>query len=140
MRCEASRQADLRHCFHHLRIENHRKKYPRADLGICPRISGRRANGLTSGGCGRGSGRLRNLALFGWHREVQCHSEVGKLHRADKASIRSGDHNEPARCGLQTEWKRSEEHTSELQSHLNLVCRLLLEKKKKRWKTTEKPP
>src|SRR5260370_32515567 len=30
---------------------------------------------------------------------------------------------------------RSEEHTSELQSHLNLVCRLLLEKKKKN-KTT----
>src|SRR5260370_9255751 len=29
---------------------------------------------------------------------------------------------------------RSEEHTSELQSHLNLVCRLLLEKKKKRTK------
>src|SRR5438477_3321960 len=27
---------------------------------------------------------------------------------------------------------RSEEHTSELQSHVNLVCRLLLEKKKKR--------
>src|SRR5260370_8230842 len=31
-----------------------------------------------------------------------------------------------ARCVL----NRSEEHTSELQSHLNLVCRLLLEKKK----------
>src|SRR5260370_14950244 len=29
-------------------------------------------------------------------------------------------------------WVRSEEHTSELQSHLNLVCRLLLEKKKSR--------
>src|SRR5260370_28115061 len=28
-------------------------------------------------------------------------------------------------------YQRSEEHTSELQSHLNLVCRLLLEKKKK---------
>src|SRR5438477_5284534 len=27
---------------------------------------------------------------------------------------------------------RSEEHTSELQSHVNLVCRLLLEKKKTR--------
>src|SRR5260370_5217741 len=26
--------------------------------------------------------------------------------------------------------ERSEEHTSELQSHLNIVCRLLLEKKK----------
>src|SRR5260370_19120564 len=31
--------------------------------------------------------------------------------------------------GLPSE-SRSEEHTSELQSHLNLVCRLLLEKKK----------
>src|SRR6267142_4746502 len=28
-------------------------------------------------------------------------------------------------------YSRSEEHTSELQSHVNLVCRLLLEKKKK---------
>src|SRR5260370_31768509 len=28
---------------------------------------------------------------------------------------------------------RSEEHTSELQSHLNLVCRLLLEKKKRKY-------
>src|SRR5205807_5695214 len=28
---------------------------------------------------------------------------------------------------------RSEEHTSELQSPCNLVCRLLLEKKKKKW-------
>src|SRR5690242_20858211 len=33
---------------------------------------------------------------------------------------------------------RSEEHTSELQSHVNLVCRLLLEKKKKKNKITEK--
>src|SRR2546422_3102787 len=34
-----------------------------------------------------------------------------------------------------TEWRnavRSEEHTSELQSRLHLVCRLLLEKKKRR--------
>src|SRR5260370_23497269 len=31
---------------------------------------------------------------------------------------------------LSMERLRSEEHTSELQSHLNLVCRLLLEKKK----------
>src|SRR2546430_9398113 len=29
-------------------------------------------------------------------------------------------------------WMRSEEHTSELQSQSNLVCRLLLEKKNKR--------
>src|SRR5438270_9177987 len=32
--------------------------------------------------------------------------------------------------------KRSEEHTSELQSQSNLVCRLLLEKKKKKKPTT----
>src|SRR5437773_8382269 len=30
--------------------------------------------------------------------------------------------------------ERSEEHTSELQSHHDLVCRLLLEKKKKKYK------
>src|SRR5688572_31002610 len=36
----------------------------------------------------------------------------------------SGHHGGPAS-------KRSEEHTSELQSQSNLVCRLLLEKKKK---------
>src|SRR5438876_3741508 len=32
--------------------------------------------------------------------------------------------------GVRREWKRSEEHTSELQSPVHLVCRLLLEKKK----------
>src|SRR6266571_8360964 len=40
------------------------------------------------------------------------------------ASWRSRRHPAPAPT-------RSEEHTSELQSHVNLVCRLLLEKKKK---------
>src|SRR5437773_5692971 len=38
-----------------------------------------------------------------------------------------------SRCS--TDSKRSEEHTSELQSHHDLVCRLLLEKKKKKKKT-----
>src|SRR2546430_8296338 len=33
---------------------------------------------------------------------------------------------------VSTAWLRSEEHTSELQSQSNLVCRLLLEKKKKK--------
>src|SRR2546422_6230441 len=35
------------------------------------------------------------------------------------------------KCSLACRLKRSEEHTSELQSRLHLVCRLLLEKKKK---------
>src|SRR2546429_3207435 len=40
------------------------------------------------------------------------------------------DHRRRDRAG-ETEPLRSEEHTSELQSRLHLVCRLLLEKKKK---------
>src|SRR5260370_29545461 len=36
------------------------------------------------------------------------------------------------KCAQGSVVQRSEEHTSELQSHLNLVCRLLLEKKKRR--------
>src|SRR5260370_21840991 len=35
----------------------------------------------------------------------------------------------PAGRHISSQHVRSEEHTSELQSHLNLVCRLLLEKK-----------
>src|SRR5690242_21507892 len=35
---------------------------------------------------------------------------------------------------------RSEEHTSELQSHVNLVCRLLLEKKKNSVTTRRRSP
>src|SRR2546427_7579956 len=36
------------------------------------------------------------------------------------------------RLRIPRRWGRSEEHTSELQSQSNLVCRLLLEKKKKK--------
>src|SRR2546422_6104283 len=35
---------------------------------------------------------------------------------------------------------RSEEHTSELQSRLHLVCRLLLEKKKQGYRASRVPP
>src|SRR2546425_2141896 len=41
---------------------------------------------------------------------------------------RRGSHTPPTR---KRRWRRSEEHTSELQSLAYLVCRLLLEKKKK---------
>src|SRR4051812_49444901 len=44
-------------------------------------------------------------------------------------------------CGREpVDAARSEEHTSELQSHVNLVCRLLLEKKKKPENHAESPP
>src|SRR5260221_3713560 len=41
--------------------------------------------------------------------------------------------------GGPTVWRRSEEHTSELQSHSDLVCRLLLEKKKNKSKKSAIP-
>src|SRR5256885_12942351 len=45
---------------------------------------------------------------------------------------RKGDQREIVACGreVRAPHQRSEEHTSELQSPCNLVCRLLLEKKK----------
>src|SRR5699024_12536697 len=56
----------------------------------------------------------------------------GRRLRRDPAG-RDGEH--PHRGRLR-EGRRSEEHTSELQSRFDLVCRLLLEKKKKQQKTT----
>src|SRR5690242_20986487 len=51
--------------------------------------------------------------------EVGRHEDdLGRAHRPDA---------EQGPCHVSV---RSEEHTSELQSHVNLVCRLLLEKKK----------
>src|SRR5260370_1340639 len=50
--------------------------------------------------------------------------------RASPASRASASTPAPASIRWISACRRSEEHTSELQSHLNLVCRLLLEKKK----------
>src|SRR2546425_6106417 len=46
----------------------------------------------------------------------------------------------PARLPVPPRSRRSEEHTSELQSLAYLVCRLLLEKKKKKSKSTTYDP
>src|SRR2546427_5679150 len=54
---------------------------------------------------------------------------VGGTHRDHEAIVAQGDV-VFARL-FATRAQRSEEHTSELQSQSNLVCRLLLEKKKK---------
>src|SRR5690349_24228633 len=77
-------------------------------------------------------------------RSIQRHGEVGAkfaqrprgcdglLFPVDHGHLPgAGDvHKNPAALCLQLE--RSEEHTSELQSRRDLVCRLLLEKKKKK--------
>src|SRR6266480_6468841 len=53
--------------------------------------------------------------------------------RACPAASRTCSRGRPYRSApTRRDRSRSEEHTSELQSHVNLVCRLLLEKKKKK--------
>src|SRR5688572_11396508 len=54
-------------------------------------------------------------------------SQVGVVLLGEYTEIREGD--QVKRTGRIMEVPRSEEHTSELQSQSNLVCRLLLEKK-----------
>src|SRR5260370_15257289 len=65
--------------------------------------------------------------------------------RVTAANIAFDDHPNDKRYAsrietVTVESVRSEEHTSELQSHLNLVCRLLLEKKNKTCGIHNAPP
>src|SRR2546422_11671463 len=55
------------------------------------------------------------------------HDDVGFEAAVGRARVGVGD----VLVSVAQEERRSEEHTSELQSRLHLVCRLLLEKKKK---------
>src|SRR5260370_6884577 len=74
----------------------------------------------------RSGKRRRASVLRRWH--ARPASNITSTHpwdlhtsgRVSRTSTTSGASRKPC---------RSEEHTSELQSHLNLVCRLLLEKK-----------
>src|SRR2546427_875004 len=78
----------------------------------------------------------------GQHRPVPFAQPVASGPRK-RDTTRVGSAPDPARRGRQAYCgegeggihPRSEEHTSELQSQSNLVCRLLLEKKKKKNKT-----
>src|SRR2546429_1884875 len=54
---------------------------------------------------------------------------IARAHGAAARALRRPRNHRALRAGEQR--ARSEEHTSELQSRLHLVCRLLLEKKKK---------
>src|SRR5438093_4371874 len=76
-------------------------------------------------------------------RQVRMESATGNAARFRRRRVhqRNGNHQRPLPQGKSRQreqgqsrdfpW-RSEEHTSELQSLTNLVCRLLLEKKKKK--------
>src|SRR2546429_4944795 len=67
--------------------------------------------------------------------DVNQRKQPGRHHREHRHRFRGAvDGGAPARA--EEEQNRSEEHTSELQSRLHLVCRLLLEKKKKNLHST----
>src|SRR5256885_3875465 len=68
-------------------------------------------------------------------RQVQVRREARRRARVGQ---HAGEAADPAL--MITEPDRSEEHTSELQSPCNLVCRLLLEKKKNNPLPTCRPP
>src|SRR2546426_8946235 len=97
------------------------RRPPRSTLFPYTTLFRSEAAGLRHGGQGsvgrrHGTWRLRRPAAE--ERADGRHARVRGLGRADAGGLFAGG--------------RSEEHTSELQSPCNLVCRLLLEKKKKK--------
>src|SRR2546430_4151242 len=89
--------------------------------------------------------RRRDRPSLAWHRHLAdgtwagspCHSNILPLLRrrngyrsVDRKSASSTSTSPPTAASHWFRASRSEEHTSELQSQSNLVCRLLLEKKK----------
>src|SRR5260370_25608672 len=85
--------------------------------------------------CGLPCSAFRSVSvsiLTTWPGDRPCFTASRRLERASSRLWSSASTH--ARSYI-----RSEEHTSELQSHLNLVCRLLLEKKKTVRFKTNKP-
>src|SRR5689334_24809883 len=61
-------------------------------------------------------------------------AEIDKLRTEGPTEKQLADEKAALQREFETNSKRSEEHTSELQSQFHLVCRLLLEKKNKKKK------
>src|SRR2546427_3276703 len=69
----------------------------------------------------------------GWKSATACATlEEGGILLKASAAFPSARNKGVARSSSKISRARSEEHTSELQSQSNIVCRLLLEKKKKK--------
>src|SRR5260370_26917697 len=100
---------------------------PKVKNGACDREMRRRSMKF-SGGTQAGSPAKTAKGTASQSLAVRA-SCTGVMLRAALKSA-TGSSARAAASGLGRSERRSEEHTSELQSHLNLVCRLLLEKKK----------
>src|SRR2546422_7152387 len=79
------------------------------------------------------SGRKLSRRLLPWNRYPRTEMLVTKASSRPRFSTSPSVADMPL---LESLSRRSEEHTSELQSRLHLVCRLLLEKKKKEQRET----
>src|SRR5438034_8644567 len=73
--------------------------------------------------------------LFGKNEETPCPARSAKSANPPASALSKAKRSAPSAVAPSA--KRSEEHTSELQSHSDLVCRLLLEKKKKKTRGTK---
>src|SRR5437899_10208369 len=65
--------------------------------------------------------------------KMACGATAGTISGSFAKALRKSSVAARAACGERSADRRSEEHTSELQSLRHLVCRLLLEKKKNVW-------
>src|SRR5207248_6804837 len=108
-----------------------------SEPAITTALAKRAISGLT-GTTRRGSPFRLESSLCGEKREKRsCQARrlrracraASRAERSGAAPMRSSAQEEPKQSKVST---RSEEHTSELQSPYDLVCRLLLEKKKKK--------
>src|SRR2546427_328568 len=103
---------------------------PRANAAQPPRAGARRGGEESAARPGEPQHQLVPGSGLG------VHEALGECEAARRAAL-DGVAGERERCAGEADERdvrgkrRSEEHTSELQSQSNLVCRLLLEKKKK---------
>src|SRR5690242_21310668 len=84
---------------------------------------------------------FRSTGTWKWKSKFGKGDNAKEVERTMKLTLKDGKLTGTVSGFGKNATDRSEEHTSELQSHVNLVCRLLLEKKKKTQKnkrTTKK--
>src|SRR2546430_4429831 len=110
------------------RTRNRCSKRPSAFIAAPVQVAERHPRELRSSRTGRSS---RTPVRGGRRRPQMQPRQPRRRPTRDRPSARTARRRQRA-PPLSEEPRRSEEHTSELQSQSNLVCRLLLEKKKKK--------
>src|SRR2546422_6526262 len=127
---EARNQCDTRVYQVEKLLRENREKLPEADAKLVEEALEQCRRALADGSIDRIKSATEAL-------ERTTHKVAEVLYRTGAAAAQGGPGG-PTSPGTGTPGSggRSEEHTSELQSRLHLVCRLLLEKKKKRHCTT----